>query len=266
MNKMKTQIINFPFYLWILAIYPIIYLYSNNIGQVIDSEVISISLISLIVTTTLFLFNRILIKQTHKTAFMLSIILLLFFMSGHIYEMLGLEETLLLPWALFILGFMITIIMLFIIKYNDKSTQFFISISPTLNLIVVALLILPSFTIAQQYSTSLDTTSIVDDNDNVDLTSIPAPINDSQKYPDIYYIIPDAYPSNIWLEEEMGYDNSSFTNELENRGFIVPNQSQSAYGFTLLSIPSSLNMRLYDTNDSSPQLANFDYLRLRVNA
>ena len=36
-------------------------------------------------------------------------------------------------------------------------------------------------------------------------------ISDSATHPDIYYIIPDGYPSDAWLEEAMNYDNSYFT-------------------------------------------------------
>ena len=80
--------------------------------------------------------------------------------------------------------------------------------------------------------------------------------------PDIYYIIPDAYPSDAWLQEAMNYDNSEFTRALEDRGFVVARHAQSNYGATLHSLASILNMRYYDSNPT--QLQDLDYLRLSV--
>lgn len=44
---------------------------------------------------------------------------------------------------------------------------------------------------------------------------------DSESRPDIYYIIPDAYPSDIWRRETMSYDNDRFTQALKDRGFVI---------------------------------------------
>ncbi|MBN2231031.1 MAG: hypothetical protein JW779_15710, partial [Candidatus Thorarchaeota archaeon] len=67
--------------------------------------------------------------------------------------------------------------------------------------------------------------------------------------PDIYYIILDGYPSNDYFLREFGYDNSDFTDALEERGFFVAYDSLSNYGATLGSLPSSLNMRYLTEDD-----------------
>jgi hypothetical protein len=74
-------------------------------------------------------------------------------------------------------------------------------------------------------------------------------VNNSPERPDIYYIILDGYSSNSFLLREYGYDNSDFTDGLEGRGFFVAYDSQSNYGVTLVSLPSSLNMRYIDDED-----------------
>jgi hypothetical protein len=61
--------------------------------------------------------------------------------------------------------------------------------------------------------------------------------------PDIYYIILDAYASSVVLKEYYYYDNSGFVDYLVKKNFYVASKSTSNYRATLLSIPSSLNMR-----------------------
>ena len=61
--------------------------------------------------------------------------------------------------------------------------------------------------------------------------------------PDIYYIILDEYAGFESLEKNFGFDNSKFYSELSKRGFFIPSKSYSNYPFTVLSIPSSLNMQ-----------------------
>jgi len=66
------------------------------------------------------------------------------------------------------------------------------------------------------------------------------------QYPDIYYIILDGYGREDMLQTIHGYDNTAFIAELENRGFVVAQKSQSNYPRTILSLASSLNMQYLD--------------------
>ena len=62
---------------------------------------------------------------------------------------------------------------------------------------------------------------------------------------DIYYIILDAHASSKVLREYHGYDNSWFVQSLKKRGFYLSENSLSNYFYTVLSIPSSLNMQYH---------------------
>ncbi len=62
---------------------------------------------------------------------------------------------------------------------------------------------------------------------------------------DIYYIILDAHASSNVLKKYYGYDDSWFINNLKKRGFYLPQKSFSNYCFTVLSIPSSLNLQYH---------------------
>ena len=65
--------------------------------------------------------------------------------------------------------------------------------------------------------------------------------------PDIYYIILDGYGREDMLQTVLDYDNTSFIDALEQRGFFIAVESKSNYPRTLLSLSSSLNMQYLDT-------------------
>ena len=69
------------------------------------------------------------------------------------------------------------------------------------------------------------------------------PDNRQTNLPDIYYIILDEYAGIDSLEKNFGFDNTEFISALSKRGFFMPSNSYSNYPFTLLSIPSILNMQ-----------------------
>jgi hypothetical protein len=60
--------------------------------------------------------------------------------------------------------------------------------------------------------------------------------------PDIYYIILDGYARSDYMASEFGFDNSGFMDFLEQRGFVVAEESRPNYLWTALSLASSLNM------------------------
>ncbi len=62
----------------------------------------------------------------------------------------------------------------------------------------------------------------------------------------------------------MNYDNSEFTEALQDRGFVVAAHAQSNYGSSLLSLASVLNMRYFEDNPSN--FSGYDYLRLSIAA
>ena len=85
----------------------------------------------------------------------------------------------------------------------------------------------------------------------------------SPELPDIYYIIPDAYPSDAWHLEAMGHDNSAFSQALQALGFQVAPHAQSNYSATKLSMPSTLNKRYIDSNPT--YLSDLAYLKRAIN-
>lgn len=68
-----------------------------------------------------------------------------------------------------------------------------------------------------------------------------APIADTAK-PDIYFLVFDAMPSTIAMQQEWGFNNQQLDDWLKSEGFYVSSQSRSNYNLTVLSVSSMLNM------------------------
>ena len=73
---------------------------------------------------------------------------------------------------------------------------------------------------------------------------------EQKNMPDIYYIILDDYAGIQSLKQNFNFDNTEFYDQLSKKGFFVSSNSFSNYPFTILSIPSSLNMQYLNFNNS----------------
>ena len=87
MTKSITRIVNLPFYPWLAGIYPILHLYSENLGLVIDHEVVTVLILMLAATSIAYPAANLLLKDRHKTAVILGICSVFFSLSGHLYEL-----------------------------------------------------------------------------------------------------------------------------------------------------------------------------------
>jgi hypothetical protein len=67
-------------------------------------------------------------------------------------------------------------------------------------------------------------------------------------WPDVYFIIADAYPGQKELKDLFSFDNSAFENQLTQRGFHVLNHTTSNYNWTPYSLASTLNMEYLHLN------------------
>ena len=259
MRKRLSEVLRQPFYLWLLGVYPILHLYSVNFGLVIDHEVLASLAGMLAATTLVFFLTNAVVRDKHRTAFILGIASICFSFSGHVYTLVFMPKSLFI-WTLIV---SIAAVFIMVVVYRRSSRRFLVHLTAILNLILLVLMISPSISVVAGhiYASSFAQMSL--DNAALNTTRQDTPkVNDSVSRPDIYYIIPDAYPSDAWLQKAMDFDNSAFTQALRDRGFIVAEHAQSNYGSTLHSLASVLNMRYYDSNPT--QVQDIDYLRLSI--
>lgn len=259
LRRTIAAISGFPFYLWALGGHPALHLYAENLGLVFDQEVIAVIALVLAATTIAFLVTNLGIRNRHKTAFLVGVCSLFFSLAGHVYDVLLLT----IPFETWTTIVLIALGLILLVLHTKGSARVFEQVSFSINVVVFALLIFPTVTVAAHLLSQPDLALISDPNGKSYTTVLSIPKTmDSPTHPDIYYIIPDGYPSDSWLQNEMNYDNSDFSRALESRGFVVADHAQSNYGATLLSIASVMNMQFYDTNESA--LGDLEYLRLSI--
>lgn len=221
----------------LLAVFPILYLYSANLGEVLFTDVLRSLLLSLVITVLVITALRILTNRWEKGSLVWSGMLVLAFAYGHVYVILktrevagfsfGHHRVLLVVWALMALAW------IWVVWKQIRKPKI---ASRYLSLLSLLLLISPTFNIARDYYNQIRTAR----SDQVNLTDVNVAGKD--KRGDIYYIVLDGYGRSDVLEELYNYDNSDFIDYLKSKGFYVAENSQSNYNQTVLSLASSLNM------------------------
>jgi len=248
LKKIKEAWVIHPF---VFALFPFLFLFSNNLGHVYFYQIIMPATITLILTCFFFLLSIIIIKDFKKAGIIVSICLILFFSYGHIYNIIKawqlsndsiihIHRYLLISWIA-IFG-SITIITL---KQTNKLTH----LTRAINFGSLLLFLNPIFLIVLYYYEieNNESKDIVDDK----IYSMNTGNNNGSFFPDIYYIIPDGHASSLTLKENFNYDNSDFSNFLIDKGFYIAEKSQSNYMMTPTSLSSSLNMN-YLSKDYDP--------------
>ena len=227
----------FPLYCLLLAIYPVLSVFSANQGQVSFEAVIRPLLISLIFCMVLMAILRLITKNWSQTGILTGVILLFFFTYGHIYTLVeddsiigwvfGRHRYLLVLWVIFLAA---------VIWFLLKRSWHYTSAARYLNIAALILVLIPS---------SLIISRTVSDNysqPNPSLVAVQSSSDKDEVHPDIYYIILDAYGRHDALLEKVDYDNSAFIQFLKDENFYVASCSLSNHNHTQLSIATSLNM------------------------
>jgi len=225
-------------------------------------------LVTIVGITVLVLFlSKNKIEYRNKVALVISLIIVLFFTYGYFYGIINdaqLENSeisrhryLLMPYfGLGIVG----------ITFFIKSNRLFNNATTITNGIAISIIVIISMNIATDVSNGNFFGSpelgndekflgvgaqgpleefVIDHDSNQDLRTESEKIQNIK--PDIYYIIPDEYPSNYALKQFFGFDNIEFLTFLETNDFHVVNNSFSNYPSTIQSLTSSLNMEYLDT-------------------
>jgi len=251
---LKKNIVFHPF---LFGLFPVLFLYSYNIGQLKFKEILLPSIIILastaVIMTVLWLILK---RKAGKAGFIASTGLVLFFSYGHIYSLVK-------EWKIgsFIIGrhryLMIIWLLLFIVVvyFITKTKKNLYNLTKLFNIISIILIIIPLTTIG----ISSIKTSKTEGPDDIAVTLEENSIIENQdSLPDIYYIILDGYASSNTLKEIYNYDNSNFDNYLVENGFYLASKSTSNYPCSFLSMASSLNMEYINYLSETPGVESND--------
>jgi hypothetical protein len=231
---------------WLLALFPVLHFYSQNLGFVRDREVPVSILVVLALATVAFLVSRQLAWGRHAAGLATTVLLLAFFLYGHL-ALVAVERGARSPDLVLLPVAAVVSCGLLVVLWLARSSPVLRTATSALNVACAFLLVLPSFTIAAYWIADRGADL---EADQAALPTRAPKVMDGPASPDVYYIILDGYSSNAHLQRAWGYDNSRFTNALQRLGFFVTADSRSNYGATLLSLGSSLNLDYLRANDS----------------
>ena len=274
-NK-KSSIIH-PF---LFAIFPIMFLYSENIHLLPSTEIILPLIIVVGLSIIAYFSIGFILKNKNKAALIITLFLIIFFSYGHIYNIINtsdLENFEIFKHRYLLIPFFGSLV--FGIIYFLKTKRKLDNATTITNFISCAIIGIILFNVIADItqdnffgSTKLSENekylgvgasdeTLFDlffpssqDQKNID--------NPNNKLPDVYYIILDEYGSNNALEKFFGYDNSELTSFLEENGFFVVSESYSNYPTTIQSLAASLNMEYvnYLTEKVGKESKNFRML------
>ena len=259
MIKVASKVLRFPFYPWVVGAYPVLYLYSVNFGLVIDREV-AICLFWVLAAITIGYLAAYVVKRNyHMPALIATVVSISFSISGHLHSLIS-ERVPILVWTLTVsIVVAIAVAKMLRIRKHNSAAQ----LALPLNLISLTMILIQFATLFTLFS-DINNNPVPDSmlNGMSPQQESSPKVNDSSTRPDVYFIVPDAYPSDAWLQSAMDYDNSAFTEALKARGFVIASQAQSNYASTLPSLASILNMRHFNANPANNN--DEDHLRFKI--
>lgn len=227
----------------LFAIYPILFLFANNLGQYSIRIVFTpiIAVVSFLLLSWYLL--NLSLKDKNKSGLIVSLFLVLFFSYGNCYVMMHRiafvkhhigSNMIIMP----AFGLLFLTSTLFFIKSRINLNNF----TKVINIIAIALIAFPIFNIGAY---ELNQKAPVLKNNEISTEKIKNNIgvlNKTMTYPNIYFIILDAYPRSDILKKFFNYQNDELLNYLSAKGFYIAKESRSNYMQTSLSLSSTLNL------------------------
>ena len=234
MKKVLNGILNTPWFPIAISAYPVLALLSANAGQIQPTAGIRSLLVSVAFGGILYFVIWLFLRQAHKSAFITTLWLALFFSFGHAYIAVDEKypETNYTLW----LAMVWIALFMFALAWALRSRSTSVSSTAAFNTIALALLVMSTGQIrfeGKPRSVHALGASHAPTQNDLALPQYP---------PDVYYIILDSYAREDFLKMVYDYDNSEFVDALQKRGFYVAACSQSNYVRTEISLASSLNM------------------------
>jgi hypothetical protein len=218
----------------LFALSPILYLFQLNQTDLPPSVIWKPLVISAATAAALFGIFWFVFKPSLKAALLAALLVVGIFYYGVLYDVVtawGLDDAMVLGiWAV-----LLTLGIVALLRASDPS-----NIGRVL-FVVAAVSVLVSVSKIGLYRIQTPAASASDP--RLWSTSLEKPVlTSSEPLPDIYYIVPDDYARTDVLKEDLGYDNSQFIRELENRGFVIPEQGRSPYSDSESNMASALNL------------------------
>jgi len=235
---------------WLFALYPVLFLYTHNMEEVVFLDIVPSLIVVLLVTTLFWGIGRIVFRDSGKAAVTVSVMMILFFSYHYIYTVLrniGLRGYTIGQWEIGVhtyllpLWFIVPAILFWCIKRTRRSLAQVSSIFNVITFTLIAIVVVQFFRFSSSFALTVPPPV-----PQGEATLAWTPPNDLEPLPDIYFIILDGYARQDVLKTHFDYDNSTFLDFLKDMGFYVVEKSRSNYMVSALSLTSALNMDYLD--------------------
>lgn len=244
LKRFFTRLFSIPWYFLVFSAYPVLALLAFNVGQVMAGSGWRPLFVSVILGGLIFLILNFVLHNIYRAAFLTTLYLALFFSYGHVYMMLvGNKKWEKVNFTPFLLVAWLVLAILFTV-WSTRPRFAFRDAVLALNVVSLGLVIT---SLVQLSSGTQKGGAHYVGAKNAPIQKLTPP----QNPPDVYYFILDSYGRDDLLQQAYGYDNSSFLQGLQDRGFYVAECSQSNYIRTEISVGSSLNMMYLQDLDPS---------------
>ncbi len=236
-------------YIYLFSIYPILFLYDQNIKEVAFGEILAPMIMAIASTTLLWFFFGFFYKNKGKRALAVLVVLLLIFyyklISDALDETIGRLGKPLANLPPYVLVFACLLLLLFWLR---KSKHAFRHSGKILNTIMLLLLAWNLGGILIHHLGNADVKNARAYLKKTEFQKISPP---SFK-PDIYCFILDEFASLETIKDVFHYDHSRFAERLQTAGFFIARQSRGLYIWTPEAIAALLNMeKVPEKADSS---------------
>lgn len=232
---------------FIIALFPVLFLYDRNAGHFPLGAVVRPAVISLGMAIAMWLVLLAISRNAKKAALAASLFLALFFSYGHLVNLAG-------GAGFSVAGARVALSHLFIpvmaamflvgAYFAVRTRRDLSNITAVLNYASLCLVALPTSSIVTHEIKAAFAPTY--DARELDEGAAEIPTKSPSPPPNIYYIILDGYGRGDRLKEFYGFDNSPFIGALESRGFRVAARGRTNYSQTMHSLASSLNMAYLD--------------------
>ncbi len=231
-----------PWFYIFLTLFPLLYLWAANAAEIDPSVVLRPLFVTAAGSALLYLALALIFRQPVKTNWVGGLTLILFFTYGHVYNVLRNSPTL-SAWGHHRVLAVIYLIFFGlgvwgILKHKHRLEP----LTRWMNIFSGLLVLLSAVQLISFYTNQ----ALAARQSGMPQAATSADVERPDQ-PDVYFIILDAYMRADALEQEMGFDNSAFINQLEEMGFYVAACSRSNYDYTRGSIASILNMEYLPT-------------------
>lgn len=235
LNKKRLPLL--PVYVFLLGIYPVLYLWNANRTQQPAYVVLPSLAVTLGILLVFFLIALALLRSTHRAALVTTVIAFYLLTYGHFANLLIGQFPALTHDVLIPISASVVIILLILIVVRQWGSP---RLTEVLNIISAVLVIFQLVTAAPYYATVARAERAAEAAQKPDHQMIP--MTSAGEKRDVYFILVDNYGREDVLMDKLGFDNSAFVQALQDRGFIFPDCAQTIYPHTAPTMTSILNM------------------------